>query len=157
MLFNSYAFIFLFLPVTLLGFHWIGSMGRHQVAIAWLVAASLFFYGWWNPAYLGLIIGSMLFNYAVGVAILSQASKQASKQAKLLLAAGIVVNLGLLGYFKYANFFVDNLNALVGSSLTLETIILPLAISFFTFQQITYLVDALVLPPKSGPPASMGN
>ncbi len=76
MLFNSYAFIFLFLPVTLLGFHWIGSMGRHQVAIAWLVAASLFFYGWWNPAYLGLIIGSMLFNYAVGVAILSQASKQ---------------------------------------------------------------------------------
>ena len=84
------------------------------------------------------------------------ASKQASKQAKLLLAAGIVVNLGLLGYFKYANFFVDNLNALVGSSLTLETIILPLAISFFTFQQITYLVDALVLPPKSGPPASMG-
>jgi len=79
MLFNSYAFIFLFLPVTLLGFHWIGSMGRHQVAIAWLVAASLFFYGWWNPAYLGLIIGSMLFNYAVGVAILSQASKQASK------------------------------------------------------------------------------
>ncbi len=128
-------------------------MGRHQVAIAWLVAASLFFYGWWNPAYLGLIIGSMLFNYAVGVAILSQASKQ----AKLLLAAGIVVNLGLLGYFKYANFFVDNLNALVGSSLTLETIILPLAISFFTFQQITYLVDALVLPPKSGPPASMGN
>ena len=157
MLFNSYAFIFLFLPVTLLGFHWIGSRGRHQVAIAWLVAASLFFYGWWNPAYLGLIIGSMLFNYAVGVAILSQASKQASKQAKLLLAAGIVVNLGLLGYFKYANFFVDNLNALVGSSLTLETIILPLAISFFTFQQITYLVDALVLPPKSGPPASMGN
>ena len=86
-----------------------------------------------------------------------QASKQASKQAKLLLAAGIVVNLGLLGYFKYANFFVDNLNALVGSSLTLETIILPLAISSFTFQQITYLVDALVLPPKSGPPASMGN
>ena len=69
-------------------------------------------------------------------------SKQASKQAKLLLASGIAVNLGLLGYFKYANFFVDNLNALAGSSHTLEAIILPLAISFFTFQQITYLVDA---------------
>jgi len=81
MLFNSYSFIFLFLPITLLGYHWIGSMGRHRVAIAWLVAASLFFYGWWNPAYLGLIVGSMLFNYAVGVAILSQASKQASKAA----------------------------------------------------------------------------
>jgi len=138
MLFNSYTFIFFFLPVVLLGFHLIGSRGRHRIAIAWLVGASLFFYGWWNPAYLGLILGSMLFNYALGVAIVSQANKQ----AKLLLVSGIAANLGLLGYFKYANFFVDNLNALVGNSFTLEAIVLPLAISFFTFQQITYLVDA---------------
>ncbi len=67
MSFNSY--IFLFLPITLLGFHLIGSQGRHRVALAWLVAASLFFYGWWSPAYLGLILGSMLFNYAVGGAL----------------------------------------------------------------------------------------
>lgn len=138
MLFNSYAFIFLFLPVVLFGFHWIGSLGRHRVAIAWLVAASLFFYGWWNSAYLGLILGSMLFNYAMGVAILTD--KLPNK--KWLLVTGIATNLALLGYFKYANFFVENLNTLVGNSLTLETIILPLAISFFTFQQITYLVDA---------------
>jgi len=138
MLFNSYIFIFLFLPVVLFGFHWIGSLGRHRVAIAWLVAASLLFYGWWNPAYLGLILGSMLFNYAMGVAILTD--KLPNK--KCLLVTGIATNLALLGYFKYANFFVDNLNTLVGNSLTLETIILPLAISFFTFQQITYLVDA---------------
>ena len=73
MLFNSYIFIFVFLPITLLGFHVIGSQGRHKVALAWLVAASLFFYGWWNPAYLGLILGSMLFNYAMGVALSSRA------------------------------------------------------------------------------------
>jgi alginate O-acetyltransferase complex protein AlgI len=134
-LFNSYAFIFLFLPITLLGFHLIGGRGHHRIAIAWLVAASLFFYGWWNPAYLGLILGSMLFNYAVGVSLSGNPNRG-------VLGLGIAANLGLLGYYKYANFFVDNLNAFVGSSFHLETILLPLAISFFTFQQIAYLVDA---------------
>ena len=107
MLFNSYIFIFLFLPITLLGFHLIGSQGHHRVAVAWLVATSLFFYGWWNPAYLGLILGSMLFNYAVGVALNSRAGKSPPPQAKAILVAGIAANLGLLGYYKYANFFVD--------------------------------------------------
>ena len=72
MLFNSYEFIFLFLPITLLVFFSIGGRGHHRIAIAWLVGASLFFYGWWNPAYLGLILASILFNYAVGLALLSQ-------------------------------------------------------------------------------------
>jgi hypothetical protein len=69
MLFNSYEFIFLFLPITLLVFFSIGGRGHHRIAIAWLVGASLFFYGWWNPAYLGLILASILFNYATGVAL----------------------------------------------------------------------------------------
>jgi D-alanyl-lipoteichoic acid acyltransferase DltB (MBOAT superfamily) len=150
MLFNSYIFIFVFLPITLLGFHVIGSQGRHKVALAWLVAASLFFYGWWNPAYLGLILGSMLFNYAMGVALSSRAGisppppppPPPRASAKAILVAGIAANLALLGYYKYANFFVENINTLFGSGLILETIILPLAISFFTFQQIAYLVDA---------------
>jgi D-alanyl-lipoteichoic acid acyltransferase DltB (MBOAT superfamily) len=135
MLFNSYIFIFLFLPVTLLGFHLIGSLGKYRVAIAWLVGASLFFYGWWNFAYLGLMLGSMLFNYGVGVAL-------NSRPQKTVLTLGIAANLGLLGYFKYANFFIDNFNNLISTNLVLDTIILPLAISFFTFQQIAYLVDA---------------
>ncbi len=135
MLFNSYVFLFAFLPVTLLGFHLIGKQGHHRVAISWLVGASLFFYGWWNPAYLGLILGSILFNYAVGVALLGRPNK-------LTLFLGVATNLGVLGYFKYANFFIDNINSLVGSDIILEQIILPLGISFFTFQQITYLVDA---------------
>ncbi|MBT3510179.1 MAG: MBOAT family protein [Nitrospina sp.] len=134
MLFNSFIFIFLFLPITLLGFHLIGSRGHNRLALSWLVGASLFFYGWWNPKYLGLILVSILWNYAVGIYL-------SRKTSKVALFAGVAGNLALLGYFKYANFFVDNINALTGGGIVLERIILPLAISFFTFQQITYLVD----------------
>ena len=142
MLFNSYFFIFIFLPITLIGFYWIGGRGHHRVALSWLVGASLFFYGWWNPAYLGLILFSMFFNYAAGINLSLENNKQYSSRAKLILVIGIVVNLGLLGYFKYANFFVDSINEIFNSNWNLEKIILPLAISFFTFQQIAYLVDA---------------
>ena len=138
MLFNSYIFLFGFLPITLVGFYLIGGRGHHRVAMSWLVAASLFFYGWWNPAYLGLIFASMLFNYAMGLVL----GGNAKHKPRGLLWFGIAANLGLIGYFKYANFFVDNLNWSLGSSYHLETIILPLAISFFTFQQIAYLIDA---------------
>jgi D-alanyl-lipoteichoic acid acyltransferase DltB (MBOAT superfamily) len=116
----------------------IGARGHHRVAISWLVAASLFFYGWWNPAYLGLILGSMLFNYAVGVTLLNNNS--ALKKGTLVF--GISINLALLAYFKYANFFVDNINLALDTTYHLEHIFLPLAISFFTFQQVAYLVDA---------------
>lgn len=139
MLFNSHVFIFIFLPLTLLIYYKIGGIGRHRVAISWLVAASLFFYGWWNPSYLLLILISILFNYAVGVSL---ARGEQQNNSKILLALGVIGNLGLLGYYKYANFFVDNINILFASDFHLATILLPLAISFFTFQQIAYLVDA---------------
>ena len=135
MLFNSYIFIFVFLPIVLIGFHFIGRKAHHRIAISWLIGASLFFYGWWNPAYLGLILLSILFNYAIGVSL-------GGKSSKLILLFGLAINLGLIGYFKYANFFVDNLNVASNANFNLEQIILPLAISFFTFQQIAYLVDA---------------
>jgi alginate O-acetyltransferase complex protein AlgI len=135
MLFNSYFFIFIFLPVALIGFHLIGKRGHHRIAISWLVGASLFFYGWWNPAYLGLILSSIIFNYAVGVSL-------GGKPSKMVLAFGITVNLGLIVYFKYSNFFIDSINIAFHANIHLEQIILPLAISFFTFQQITYLIDA---------------
>jgi D-alanyl-lipoteichoic acid acyltransferase DltB (MBOAT superfamily) len=127
------------LPLTLLVFFRIGALGHHRVATAWLVGASLFFYGWWNPAYLGLILSSILFNYALGVA-LSNGRGGAGQQA--VLGLGVTVNLAALGYFKYANFFVDNMNAAFGSGIVFDTVILPLAISFFTFQQIAFLVDS---------------
>ena len=135
MLFNSYEFIFLFLPITLLAYIFLVHRNHRETAMAWLVVASLFFYGWWNPVYLALIIGSMLFNYITGTLL-------SNRKDRLVLAVGISVNLGVLGYFKYANFFVDNLNALTGLDWNLQHIVLPLAISFFTFQQIAYLVDA---------------
>jgi len=139
MLFNSFEFIFAFLPITLLVFFWIGKRNQHQVAISWLVLCSLFFYGWWNPAYLALILFSMLFNYAFGVMLGSDEKK---KTRKWLLILGVGINLTLLGYYKYANFFVEQVNWGVGSNFHLEKILLPLAISFFTFQQVAYLVDA---------------
>jgi alginate O-acetyltransferase complex protein AlgI len=138
MLFNSYEFIFYFLPIVLLGFHLIGDQGHHRVAIAWLVGMSLFFYGWWNPAYLGLILMSIFFNYGIGISL---GSTLGGLQKKTVLIFGVVVNLGLLTYFKYANFFIDSLNALTNTNLIFYEVILPLAISFFTFQQIAYLVD----------------
>ena len=139
MLFNSFEFIFFFLPITLLIFFWIGKRSHHQVAISWLVLCSLFFYGWWNPAYLALILFSMLFNYAFGVML---GNGRDQRTNKVLLVLGVAVNLGLLGYYKYASFFVDQINWALGSNFHIEKILLPLAISFFTFQQVAYLVDA---------------
>jgi len=99
MLFNSYFFILVFLPATVLVYYLIGDRGHHRIAISWLVAASLFFYGWWNPAYLGLIIASILFNYALGIALYDKQGRN-QHHRKLVLFMGITVNLGLLGYFK---------------------------------------------------------
>ena len=99
MLFNSYSFVLIFLPIALFIFFRIGAWGHHRIAISWLVAASLFFYGWWNPAYLGLLIGSVLFNYAVGIGLAMGSSDSASGK-KFLLALGIVANLAAIGYFK---------------------------------------------------------
>ncbi|MFT6914268.1 MAG: alginate O-acetyltransferase complex protein AlgI [Motiliproteus sp.] len=140
MLFNSYTFVFLFLPIVWIGFQLIGGRGHHRVAVTWLVTASLFFYGWWNPAYLGLILASMLFNYALGTQLHS--SENSLRARKLLLLLGLSANLTLLGYYKYAGFFIENLNQLLESPLSFDAVLLPLAISFFTFQQLAYLVDA---------------
>ena len=141
MLFNSYIFIFCFLPLTILGFFLIGKQKKHRMAIAWLVLTSLFFYGWWNPVYLILLGFSILFNYWFGC-ILNQEAGRGSIPGKGLLTIGVSINLCLLGYFKYAMFFVGSLNAVAGTDIHIGTIFLPLAISFFTFQQMAYLVDA---------------
>ena len=102
MLFNSHVFIFLFLPVCLAGYYFLGRKHKMESAFSWLVLCSFFFYGWWNPAYLILIIGSILFNYMMGGLLVRE-----SPMRKTFLIAGIAINLGLLGYYKYANFFID--------------------------------------------------
>ncbi|HYQ72495.1 MAG TPA: MBOAT family protein, partial [Gammaproteobacteria bacterium] len=120
MLFNSFIFIVVFLPVVLAGFYAIGARGHHRIAITWLVGASLFFYSWWNTAYLGLILGSIFFNYATGVAL---SGSGRGKSGKGLLALGVGGNLALLGYFKYANFLVVNINLVTGADFHLQNIL----------------------------------
>lgn len=137
MLFNSYEYLLVFLPTTLVGYFLFQHTGRATAAQVWLVAASLVFYSWWGMTYLPLIVMSIFVNYGVGTAL----GYSRIRFRKALLVGGIVFNLGLLGYFKYANFFTDNLNAL-GADIQIARIALPLAISFFTFQKIGYLVDS---------------
>ncbi len=110
-------------------------------AKGFLVFSSLFFYSWWNISYLPIILTSMLFNYIVGNS-LNENFKKVQLHKKSLLLFGIVVNLSLLGYFKYADFFISNINLAFSSNIHLLHLALPLAISFFTFQQIAYLVDS---------------
>ncbi|WP_209331902.1 MBOAT family O-acyltransferase [Lunatimonas salinarum] len=136
MLFNSFGFIFLFLPFTLAFYFLLARFFGSIAAKWWLLATSLFFYGWWNPLYLALIVGSMAVNFALGKALMRTYRKKA------LLVTGIVANLGVLFYYKYVNFFLETVNALSSNDWPLLQVVLPLGISFFTFQQIAYLVDS---------------
>jgi len=143
MLFNSYIFLVVFLPITL-GVYWL--LGRWSTAArakSWLVLASLFFYSWWNPPFAGLIIASVLFNFAVGGAIgrLYHARRKPGLRRALLLS-GAGINLLAIAYYKYAGFLAVNLNHLFGTSIPVVDVFLPLGISFFTFQQVAYLADA---------------
>ncbi|HQQ62158.1 MAG TPA: MBOAT family protein [Pseudomonadales bacterium] len=134
MLFNSLEYIFLFFPVATILYFFLNGRGLYRAASIWLVIASFFFYGYWNPKYILLIVTSITFNFLMGEML-------QKKNSRLLVATGITFNLGLLAYFKYANFIVDNINLLFDASIHIPKIELPLAISFFTFLQIAYLVD----------------
>lgn len=140
MLFNSYAFLLAFLPVTFLGYFLFGRLGKTPGA-AWLAGCSLFFYAWWDYRYLALLLGSIVFNYFVGSHI---ARKPMAPEAKRLLVVGIAANLALLGYYKYADFFLSSANAVLGTSWPLLGLVLPIGISFYTFTQIAFLADAYI-------------
>ncbi|OBV38333.1 MBOAT family O-acyltransferase [Janthinobacterium psychrotolerans] len=136
MLFNSWIFLLAFLPVTLAGFFLLGRRS-HFLAAAWLAAASLFFYGWWDLRYVPLLLASICFNYGCSTLL---ASGPAARRKALLIAA-IGANLALLGYYKYAGFFVSSLAALLAQPVPALQVMLPVGISFFTFTQIAFLVD----------------
>ena len=142
MLFNSYEFIFAFLPITFIVYFWLNASASQNAAKLFLVCASLFFYSWWNVLYLPILVGSIVSNYFIGIRLRGSLTDNSTFSSnKLLLTLGIAFNLGLLGYFKYADFFIENANGLVGTTFEPLNLALPLAISFFTFQQIAYLVD----------------
>jgi len=128
------------MPVLLLVFFRLGR-SSHRLADTWLMVCSLFFYGWWNPVYLVLLLASIVFNFMIGSG-LARGRDIASSRRKSLLAFGVISDLALLGYYKYANFFIDTFNSALGSSYGFAEILLPLGISFFTFTQIAFLVDA---------------
>ena len=135
MLFNSYVFIFAFLPLVFFVYFFLNKKRLSTLAKAFLVSASLFFYAYWSVYYLLILLGSIVFNFLVSKFL-------AKHQSKAILIFGIVCNLALLGYFKYADFLISNLNAIANTNLGLLHIALPLALSFVTFQQIAYLVDS---------------
>ena len=137
MLFNSVAFIFGFVPLVLLGFFALARISP-RLALAWMLAASLFFYGWWNPSWLPLMVASIGFNFCVGAALAGPGSRP---RRLVLLVLGIGVNLALLVHYKYAGFVLDNMAAWFGLERVPAAVDLPLGISFFTFTQIAFLVD----------------
>jgi D-alanyl-lipoteichoic acid acyltransferase DltB (MBOAT superfamily) len=142
MLFHSLEFLFVFLPITWIVFFLFIRMDRLRGARGWLTIASLIFYGWWNPPYVVLIGASVLANFWIGKWCCPETSGIGAGGRKALFYLGLALNLGALGYFKYANFFVENINSVLGVSFNFGKVILPLAISFFTFQQIVYIIDA---------------
>ncbi|HIJ62385.1 MAG TPA: MBOAT family protein [Rhodospirillaceae bacterium] len=137
MLFNSYPFLFLFLPLTLTLFFLLGRRS-HALAMGWMALASLFFYAWWSPPYLLLLLASAGFNYGAGLLLARSPPGDARRPA---LALAVAANLALLGYFKYADFFIQTVNATFAAGWPAMQIVLPLGISFFTFTQIAFLVD----------------
>lgn len=143
MLFNSPVFIFIFLPVVVLVYALLNGRSLNQMAKGWLVLASLFFYSYWNPVYLPLILSSILVNFFLGRKLQDSfvAEGEASEGRKKYAVIGVLFNVGLLAYFKYVDFFLENINLLFGTDAEPLNILLPLAISFFTFQQIAYLID----------------
>lgn len=140
MLFNSIEFLFIFLPITFFVYFSLNKLKFIKLATAWLVVASLIFYSYWKIDYLPIILVSMIFNYAVGSTLSNEQSLKINR--KLLLIIGILGNIGALCYYKYFDFLIANINAIFHADFNYMHIILPLAISFFTFQQIAYLVDS---------------
>src|SRR5207247_10271702 len=136
MLFSSYTLLFQFLPATVLAF---AAARRHspRAGIMVLAGASLCFYGAWRPIYLLLLLASIAVNFSLGLRMENPLRRRAAG------TLGVALNLAVLCYFKYTNFIFDSLNMLTGAPLPFVNIILPLGISFFTFQQISYLVDVL--------------
>lgn len=138
MLFNSYIFIFLFLPVTLVGWYILNHMKAYEPAKLFLAGMSLWFYGYFNIYYLGVIVVSILGNFLISRVLKIFHGK---RMRRIGLISGLLLNMGFLFYFKYYDFFFENINAVFRTSFNLKHIVLPLGISFFTFQQLSFIID----------------
>ena len=142
MIFSSWEFIFIFLPICFLGYFYLIENQHINGGKVWLILCSLFFYGYWKVDYLLIILFSIIINFSLGTYLSRKLVNQKRINRKIWLIFGIFFNIFLLGYFKYLNFIVENIEKFTLLKFELPEIILPLAISFFTFQQIAYLVDS---------------
>jgi alginate O-acetyltransferase complex protein AlgI len=141
MLFNSSEFLLVFLPATLVGFYVLGTISRTS-AIRWLILASLVFYAWWRPINILIIAPSIVINYGIASILTRVIQDESSRRvSKAILVLGIVFNVLFLGVFKYTDFISGSINDIFGTDLLLRHIILPLGISFITFQKIAFLID----------------
>ena len=131
----------LFLPLVLMGFYLLAKLGNLRVVLIWLILSSLFFHGYWKASYTWLFVVSIVVNYFFGISCLPSASGAKRWRHKVAVVAGVVFNLGLLAYFKYAVFLSDIIWKFTDNFFHVREIVLPLAISFYTFQQIAFLVD----------------
>lgn len=145
MLFNSYIFILFFLPISLMLYFGLNRLGKEAGAKWALISMSLWFYAYFHIFYLFLIVGSILFNFLFSKIIHRQGR---GLKGKIILAIGVAVNLGVIFYYKYFNFFLENANAWFQTDFQVKTILMPLGISFFTFQQISYLADSYMMETK---------
>ncbi|MEH6592408.1 MAG: MBOAT family O-acyltransferase [Halioglobus sp.] len=142
MLFNSYIFIFAFLPLILFGYYTLNHLGYLRAGKLLLLGGSWFFYGWWNPIYLPLLLGSIIVNYKIATKIQSyKRTREVIPSKKRLMLLGVCLNVSLLAYYKYMDFFIFNVNLLPGVEFDYLRLALPLGISFFTLQQIAFIVD----------------
>ncbi len=139
MLFNSYIFVFLFFPLVVFGYYAFHHWKKPKMALGWLLLMSMLFYGYNSIEYLFILITSVILNFGV-VELMSRAKRTALR--RLLLAAGLGVNLGILFYYKYYDFFIENINAWFQTDYTFLRLMLPLGISFYTFQQLSYVIDS---------------
>ena len=139
MLFNSFVFIFAFLPITFLVYFGLNKMRQYTLAKAALVVASLYFYAFFNWSYLPIILSSIVVNYLVAWRMKVDDKRWLRKSWMIV---GVAFNIGMIGYFKYFDFFIENVNIIFKTDFTLRNILLPLGISFFTFQQVAFVVDS---------------
>ncbi|MCM1296446.1 MAG: hypothetical protein NC311_12985 [Muribaculaceae bacterium] len=139
MLFNSYIFVFLFFPLAVAGYYWLHHLNREKAALGYLVLMSMVFYGYNSVQYLVMLAGSILANYAI-VWLMDKSGSAVRR--RLLLLLGMLCNLGILFCFKYFDFFIGNVNAVLGTEYPFWGLALPLGISFYTFQQLSYVIDS---------------
>ena len=139
LLFNSYIFLLLFFPLCMVGYFGLNHFRKYDLGQAFLLVMSLWFYGHFNPGYLPIILLSIVGNYLF-TRLMARTASDKLRKAEMILA--VILNLGVLFYYKYFDFFLTNVNRIAGTDFTLHNILLPLGISFFTFQQLSYIIDA---------------